>query len=240
MSHELRVGVVDSGYGEHHAASVDAALGFALGEDLCVHERAATQDTLGHGSAVLALILHAAPGARFCVAQVFHERPVTSAAQIAAAVHWLIAQRVRVINLSLGVRADRTALRDACGQAVAAGIVVCASSPAQGASVFPASYPGIVRVTGDARCAAHQWSWLDTAQADFGAVVTSRAPYLPNLPGMSNERGTPAGASIATAALSGHIAARLMLDPEADRDALLAHLRTHAAFIGAERRSLAS
>ncbi|QBR03243.1 S8 family serine peptidase [Paraburkholderia pallida] len=237
MSHELRVGVVDSGYGGAQAASVDAALGFALGEDLCVHEHVATPDKLGHGSAVLAHILHAAPGARFCVAQVFHERPVTSAAQIASAVRWLIAQRVRIINLSLGVRADRNALREACEEAVEAGIVVCASSPAQGAGVFPASYPGVVRVTGDARCAAHQWSWLDTAQADFGAVVKGQTQHMP---GMANERGAPAGASIATAALSGHLAARLMLDPAADRDALLAHLRAHAAFIGAERRSLAS
>lgn len=238
MSREpLRVGIVDSGHGAHQGTSVDAALGFALGDDLGVHERAATPDPLGHGSAVLAHILHAAPGARFCVAQVFHERPVTSAAQIAAAVRWLIAQRVRVVNLSLGVRADRAALREACADAVAAGIVVCASSPAQGAGVFPASYPGVVRVTGDARCAAHQWSWLDTAQADFGAVVMG---HVPHMPGIANERGAPAGASIATAALSGHIAARLMRDPAADRDALLAHLREHAAFIGAERRSLAS
>lgn len=237
MSRELRVGVVDSGYGAAQAVSVNNAAGFTLGEDLCVHERAAAPDKLGHGSAVLAHILHAAPRARFCVAQVFHERPVTSAAQIAAAVRWLIAQRVRLINLSLGVRADRAALREACAEAVAAGIMVCASSPAQGAGVFPASYPGVVRVTGDARCAAHQWSWLDTAQADFGAVVTARTT---GIPGMSNEHGAPAGASMATAALSGHLAARLMLDPEADNDALRAHLRTHAAFIGAERRSLAS
>jgi hypothetical protein len=228
MSNELRVGVVDSGHRVDQAASVRASRGFVHGEGLDVHARDATPDRLGHGSAVLDRIAFAAPQAAFCVAQVFHERAAASPLQIAEAIHWLIEQDVRVINLSLGLRADRAALRDACARAVSLGIVICSSSPAQGEPVFPACYAGVVRVTGDARCNAHQWSWLDSAQADFGAVVTSAT------------RSALAGASIATAALSGIVAAWLMQHPDAGRDDVLAHLREQAAFVGVERRTLAS
>jgi len=88
--------------------------------------------------------------------------------------------------------------------------------------VYPASYPGVLRITGDARCAAGQWSWLDTAQADFGAAV--------------GEDAGSAGASLACAALSGQIAAYLHEHRRATREQVLAYLRENAAFIGPERR----
>lgn len=227
MSTELRVGIVDSGYRAGQSVHVHSAAAFVLDDDMRVHRRDAVADQLGHGSAVLERIAFSAPDARFCVAQVFRERAATTPLQIAEAMRWLVGQGVRVINLSLGVRADRAALREACAFAVDAGVVVCAASPAQGDPVFPSSYPGVVRVTGDARCDASQWSWLDSAQAEFGALVRSVGC-------------TQAGASMATAALSGHAAAWLLRHPDADRDALLAWLRSHAAFIGVERRTHAS
>lgn len=227
MSTEFRVGIVDSGYRADQSTRVHAAAAFVLDDDMQVHRRDAIADRLGHGSAVLERIAFNAPEARFCVAQVFRERATTTPLQIAEAIRWLVGQGVRIINLSLGVRADRAALREACAFAVDAGVVVCAASPAQGDPVFPSSYPGVVRVTGDARCDAAQWSWLDSAQAEFGAQVRSNG-------------ATQAGASIATAALSGHAAAWLMRHRDADRDALLAWLRAHAAFIGVERRTHAS
>lgn len=59
-------------------------------------------DPLGHGSAVIEAIGRRAPSALFCVAQVFDQRGVTSALQIATAIDWLVARDVRLINLSLG------------------------------------------------------------------------------------------------------------------------------------------
>ncbi|MOA36453.1 Subtilisin NAT precursor [compost metagenome] len=126
-----------------------------------------------------------------------------------------------LINLSLGLRHDRPLLRAACQRALDAGIVLCAASPAQGEAVYPASYPGVLRISGDARCAPGQWSWLGSAQADFGAPVTA---------------GGLAGASLACATLSGQIARYLQAHPGSDRAALLDHLRRGAAFMGAERR----
>lgn len=220
MSGELLVGVVDSGHAPQQAALVHAARAFRLdGETL--REEPAQADRLGHGTAVLeALALE--PGAiRCCVAQVFAERWQTSPLQVAAAIHWLIEQGVVLINLSLGLRQDRPLLREACQRALDAGIVLCAASPAQGEPVWPASYPGVLRITGDARCAPGQWSWLDSAQADFGAPVTA---------------GGLAGASLACAHFSGLLARHLQQHPGSERTALLEHLRRQAAFVGPERR----
>lgn len=227
MNTELRVGIVDSGHRADQSVHVHASAAFVLDDDMQVHRCDAILDRVGHGSAVLDRIAFNAPAARFCVAQVFRERATTTPLQIAEAMRWLVGQGVSLINLSLGVRADRAALREACAYAVDAGVVVCAASPAQGDPVFPSSYPGVVRVTGDARCNAAQWSWLDSAQAEFGALVRG-------------DGTAHAGASIATAALSGHAAAWLMRHPDADRGALLAWLRANAAFIGVERRAHAS
>lgn len=220
MQPELLVGVVDSGHAPHQAALVQAARGFRLSADALLEE-AGAEDRLGHGTAVLeALALQ--PGVlRACVAQVFLDRWQTSPLQVAAALDWLVEQRVAVINLSLGLRYDRPVLREACERALAAGVVLCAASPAQGEAVYPASYPGVLRITGDARCVAGQWSWLGNAQADFGAPVRA---------------GGLAGASLACATLSGRIARYLQAHPGRDRAALLDHLRCGAAFRGPERR----
>ncbi|NTX30928.1 S8 family serine peptidase [Burkholderia pyrrocinia] len=224
----IRVGIVDSGYPPSLSARVADARRFSFDAAAVLRACAVEPDRIGHGSAVCETIAAAAPDARLCVAQVFEARGVTSAAQIAQAIRWLLTQRIRVINLSLGVRADRDTLRDACAEAVAQRVTVFSSSPAQGAPVFPASYPGVVRVTGDARCAPRQWSWLDSPQADFGAAVSSGAPRA------------PAGASIACAALSGYAASWLARHPDADSAALLEHLRAGAAYVGVERRTCAS
>lgn len=221
MASEWRVGVIDSGFAPHQADRVLAARSFQLDGD-SLSDGDAMPDRLGHGSAVLDALAGAAPRARFCVAQVFTERWQTSPLQIAAALQWLIEQRVALINLSLGLRNDRPVLRDACAVARQAGILLCASSPAQGEAVYPASYPGVIRITGDARCAPGQWSWLDNAQADFGASVAA-------------VNGV-AGASIACAALSGLIVDFLCREPGADQAAALAWLRAGAAFVGPERR----
>ncbi|MBM7061982.1 peptidase S8 and S53 subtilisin kexin sedolisin [Pseudomonas sp. UL073] len=221
MATELRVGIVDSGYAPRQAAWVHSARRFRLDGEALVEEEAQA-DALGHGTAVLDTLAGAAPRAPFCVAQVFAERWQTSPLQIAAAVHWLIEQRVALINLSLGVRSDRPVLRDACAAARDAGILLCASSPAQGEPVFPASYPEVLRITGDARCAPGQWSWLNSAQADFGAPVAAVQGVV--------------GASIACAALSALIVDFLQREPGADLAVVQAWLRAGAAFVGPERR----
>ena len=222
MKPELRVGVVDSGHSAAQRVQVIAGRRFALVED-GLTESDLHGDPQGHGSAVIEAIGRRAPSALFCVAQVFDQRGVTSALQIATAIDWLVAQDVRLINLSLGLRQDRSLLRGACAAAVAKGVLLCASSPAQGEGVFPANYPQVLRVTGDARCAELEWSWLNTTQADFAACVQG------TYPGQS-------GASLGCAALSGHIAAFLVAHPEASNEQVIDYLQHNARYRGPERR----
>ena len=222
MKSELRIGVIDSGHAAHQRVAAGRRF-FLLAQGM--GEGELQQDALGHGSAIIEAIGQRAPGAQLYLAQVFDERGVTSAAQVSAALYWLLEQDVRLINLSLGLRQDRQLLRTACAEAAARGVLLCASSPAQGEPVFPASYPGVLRVTGDARCSAQQWSWLNTVQADFAACVRGSNP------GQS-------GASLGCAALSGHIAAYLGAHPQADKAQVQQWLQDNAHYQGPERRQL--
>ncbi|WP_460414972.1 subtilisin-like serine protease QhpE [Pseudomonas sp. microsymbiont 2] len=220
MAVEPRIGVVDSGCPAEQAGTLLDARRFWL-EDGRLREGDALADALGHGSAVLASLRAEAGGLPVLLAQVFAGQGTTSALQVAAAVLWLVEAGATVINLSLGLRQDRPVLRQACSEAVSAGVLLCASSPARGEPVYPASYPGVIRVTGDARCGPGQWSWLDSAQADFGAPVG---------------KDGRAGASLACAAFSGQLAALLRDEPGMSRAALLQRLRSDAAFTGPERK----
>ncbi|WP_194790656.1 peptidase S8 and S53 subtilisin kexin sedolisin [Pseudomonas sp. UFMG81] len=223
MASELRIGMIDSGCAPGQAAALLQARRFWLADGV-LQEGEALPDALGHGSAVLERIRVGAGDTPLLMAQVFAEQWSTSALQVAAALLWLVEQGACVVNLSLGLHQDRPVLRQACAEAAAAGVLLCASSPARGAPVYPASYPGVIRVTGDARCAPGQWSWLGTAQADFGAHV-------------GGQQG--AGASLACAAFTGQVAALLREQPTLVPEALIHWLKGGAAFTGPEHKGLA-
>lgn len=181
----IRLGLVDSGVSEQQTEYVK----MSLSDDT-------RPDPLGHGTAICEIIRHYAPNISLYNAQVFDERGVTTAAKVAAAIDWQVAQKVDLINLSLGLHRDRSILADACARAVAAGIILIASSPAQGAAVYPSSYPGVIRTTGDARCAVGEISCLDSDQADFGGCPR----------GLTKTAHAIGGASMGTAHISGQVA----------------------------------
>lgn len=221
MMSEVCVGVIDTGCSALQARSLAGGRRFWLEQGM-LREGELQVDALGHGSAVLGRLLAQGEGVSARMAQVFDNRGSTTVLQVSAALLWLVEQGVSLVNLSLGLQQDRPVLRQACAAALEAGVVLCASSPARGGPVYPASYPGVLRITGDARCREGQWSWLDSAQADFGAAV--------------GEHAGQAGASLACAALSGLICAYLRKHPGANREQVLGYLREEAAYIGPERR----
>ena len=185
----------------------------------------AMPDALGHGSAVSAILHRAYASVQVIHAQVFRDRPVTTPAQVAAALAWLNAEGMDVICLSLGLANDRAPLRDAVAEAVSAGRIIVAATPAQGAPCYPAAYPGVIAATGDARCA-----WADISEPKQGVIGAWCG---------SPEQGHSGqgGASMATARVAGHLAARLAAgesfeNGEAARAALLAD----ACFRGREFR----
>jgi subtilisin family serine protease len=230
----IRVGLVDSGARPEQREAVAAAVAFVY-ESGQLASVEAQPDLLGHGGAVLAIVRHLAPGARFHIAQIFQRNHIATAAQVAAAIDWLVETGVDLINLSLGLRAHRPLLEAACRRACAAGVMLCAAAPARGAPVFPAAYEGVWRMTGDARCARGEISSLMTPHADFGAHV-SPLPIAGN--------GHPGGgASMGCAHMSGHIAALLARHEAPSRtDPRLRawvgeQLRQQARYHGPERRS---
>jgi hypothetical protein len=113
MVDPIVVGVIDSGFRVEQAGKVLDAGSFRLG-DAGVDTCPAQPDRLGHGSCLLDVVAAHAPAVKFAIAQVFHDRMVTSAVLVAAALDWLAEREVRVINLSLGLRQDRGVLRAAC------------------------------------------------------------------------------------------------------------------------------
>ncbi|MDK8874915.1 S8/S53 family peptidase [Paracoccus sp. SSJ] len=217
----LRVGVIDSGPGPDDRAE-DARAFMADGSAI-----PALPDRLGHGTAVAAIIRRACPGAAIIHAQVFDDRPVTSALRVAAALRWFGAMteaRPQVICMSLGLAADRAPLRRACEALVAGGAALVAAHPARGAPCFPAAYPGVIAATGDARCGWDDLSQL--APALFGAWCNSP------------EHGPPGmgGASLGAARIAGHLAAIMARTGRLDGPAAIAALAARAIHHGPERK----
>jgi subtilisin family serine protease len=218
----IRVALLDSGVAERHAARVAAARAFRLepGAALAIDDgiAAVTRFPLGHGPA-LADALLAEARTELVVARVFFAALATSASQLAAALDWAVEQGVAVANLSAGLREDREVLGAAVERAQSRGVLVVAASPARGGRIFPAAYPGVVRATGDARCALGEWSWLASAQADFGAHARA---------------GAVQGASAGCAHVSARLAA--LLADGASPEQALAALRERARYVGPEQR----
>jgi len=210
-----RVGLVDSG---------------ADGAALAAHARFAADgthgpagpDPTGHGTRVARLIAGDRPQVELVLAQVFGSARPTSAAAVAAAVDWCLAERANLLHLSLGLAADRAVLARAIARAVAAGCLVVAATPARGAPVYPAAYAGVIRATGDARCGPEEISRLATAT--FGGCVR------PDPARQAGGRGASVGAAAVSRALIAWIA------PGGGYAAAVRALAARARYDGPERR----
>jgi subtilisin family serine protease len=185
-------------------------------------------DPTGHGTVVTQIIASAGVPLELHVAQVLDAEGRATPAAVAAALAWAITQRVQLIHLSLGLRHDRAVLATAIANAIAAGAVIVASTPARGVRTYPAAYPGVIRATGDARCGKEEISHLATPWADFGACPMQSSP----------DGHAPRGASVGAAHLTRFILAHLT--PDTEPAAVSRSLALHARYRGAERRAAES
>jgi hypothetical protein len=108
-----------------------------------------------HGTTIAGLLSTAAPGARIYAADIYGGAPTGGAASaLARALAWCAAQDVRVINVSLVGPRNRV-VESVIAGLVSRGFTIVAAVGNDGpaaAPLFPASYPGVVGVTGvDAR-----------------------------------------------------------------------------------------
>jgi subtilisin family serine protease len=197
-----RIGVIDGGVASHPSlasASIEQN-GFS-----------GRPQPTGHGTAVASLLVGsqgpfrgAARGASLFVADIYGgSRAAGSASAIVRALGWLASKRLRVINISLVGPQNRLVQR-AVQAARARGIAVVAAVGNDGPAAppqYPASYPGVVAVTGvDGRGRALPEAGK-AAHLDFAAPGADMAAALPGQ-GYARVRGTSFAAPLAAARLA--------------------------------------
>ncbi len=229
MSAPVVVGLLDSGVDPALVPAEWPRRSFVIDDDgnvVCRDDGA--PDRLGHGTALARIILGGTSNIYMATARIFTDRMVCTPAAAAAGLDWLIRHGARIVNMSFGLAQDRTVLRNACVRATAAGALLVAAAPARGRPVFPASYDGVVRVSGDARCRPGELSILGGAQADFGACV--------GRPGGEGDYERTGGASFAAAHFTRLAAEILSAAPGADNRNALHMMARRSSYHGPERR----
>jgi len=222
---KVKIGIIDSGAPESYVA--ESRL-FSL-SDTGIHISQGEKDVLGHGASVHQIIAEGAAGVALLHAQVFKERPTTTAAQVAAAVEWLCQNQVDLICMSLGLTQNREVLAKACQKAAGQDIILIASTAAQGPASFPAAYDHVIAATGDARCTYDEISILPgPVKSVFGAWCAS--PEQPSHHLMIR------GASAACARLVAHVAQFLKQTPLTYHE-VIAELQKIATYQGREYKS---
>ena len=197
-----RIGIVDGGVASHPSMG---------GASIEQNGFAGRPQPTGHGTAVASLIVGnqgpfqgAARGASLFVADVYGgSRAAGSASSIVRALSWLASKRPQVINISLVGPQNRLVQR-AVQALRARGIGIVAAVGNDGPAAppqYPASYPGVVAVTGvDARGRALPEAGK-AAHLDFAAPGADMAAALPGQ-GYAKVRGTSFAAPLATARLA--------------------------------------
>lgn len=196
----ILVGLPDTGIKPEQVDVPNHQQRFELDASGAVVMQTARGDNCGHGTTLARIITATAPCAGILSAEVFDAAGTAAPAVIAAGLEWLAEQGAVIVNMSFGLHADREVLRAACITALQADVLLVAAVPARGDAVYPAAYPGVIRVTGDARCRAGEFSLLEESRVDFGACP-GLMEHTPHQPG--------AGSSLAVAHVTGELAAHL-------------------------------
>ena len=151
----VRIGVIDSGLGQHPALSTVQNLGAIVD---CRLDTDGGQDARGHGThvcgAIAARPLHAseygglAPGASVCSVRVFGESGSAHQADIALALHYMAHdQHCHLVNLSLGTTERSELIADAVADARQAGcLTICAAGNGNDTVEYPAALPDTIAV----------------------------------------------------------------------------------------------
>lgn len=200
----VRVGLVDSGVDGGHPVFEDAAITRWGCNGQAV--------PAPHGTAVAALMvgrsehLHGAtPGASLYAADVYCGSPVGGAAdRIAAALGWLDQQAVGVVNISL-VGPSNALLARAVAAMQAHGHLLVAAVGNDGPAappLYPASYPGVVGVTGVDRRGKPLPEAARGPQVKFAAPGSQMVSAAPGTPPYRQVRGTSFAAPIVAALLA--------------------------------------
>lgn len=220
----IRVGLVDSGVDRSHAVFE----GVQVNQWGCAGQARPAP----HGTAVAALMVGrsghfsgAAPGASLYAADVYCEEPTGgSVDRILGALGWLAREQVGVINISL-VGPGNAALARAVQALSARGHLLVAAVGNDGPAappLYPASYPGVVGVSGVDRRGQPLPEAGRGPQVMFAAPGSQLVSAVPGSPPYRTVRGTSYAAPI----VAGLLAIQL---PRPDRGAAQRALATLAS-----------
>jgi hypothetical protein len=150
------VAILDSGLQtlNPHVAGAKVA-GFALtGDGPDLHRTDDFSDLTGHGTAATAALLRWVPDAEILAVRLLDDELRTTSATLAAGIVAAAEAGARVINLSLGTRAEesRSLLADAVDQAARLGAICIASAHPRGVALYPADLPTVVSATTHRDC----------------------------------------------------------------------------------------
>jgi hypothetical protein len=226
-----RVGLIDGGVGAHPSLSGAVAEQRAFSSSSVVttpHATAIASLLAGRGSGVEG----AAPGAQVYVADIYGGQPTGgSAAALARALSWLASDGVPVINVSLVGPRNRI-VEALVERLIARGFVIVAAVGNDGPAappLFPASYAGVVGVTG---VDANRRVLIEAGQGPQVEFAAPGEPVAASGRGAARMRGTSYAAPIVAGLLATRVSAP---DPSAARSAL-ASLQREAGDLGARGR----
>ncbi|MEW5685574.1 MAG: S8 family serine peptidase [Pseudomonadota bacterium] len=203
----VRIGVIDSGVFPRHPHIGPVVGGVAiLPEGEVSDDPRAWLDRIGHGTAVTAAIQEKAPAAEIHAVKVFHDGLKTSGATLVRAIDWCVAQRLDLVNLSLGSTnpAHRELFAQAVERAAAAGVTLVAARQNGEDLCYPGALPGVVGVGLDWDVSRDRYD----LRAVDGASVCYASGYPRPVPGVPAQRNL-SGISFAVANVTGLLAARL-------------------------------
>jgi len=180
-------------------------------------------DTLGHGTAVTAVVREKAPQAELYIVKIFDRELATTGDALVAGLRQARARQARIANLSLGTTNPQheAALLQEVEASAASGMCVIAAAAHGGIRWLPGSLPGVIAVEMDDRLAR------DVCEIDVvESIVRIKACGYPRpIPGVPPERNLH-GISFAVANATGFLARVLeAAGPDASLDRAIAALQ---------------
>lgn len=189
MSVAPRIGVVDTGVNPWHSHVRGNVTGCRIyrRRDGSLGEDGDFRDSVGHGTAVAALIREALPDAEIFAVRVFDATGATYPSLVARGILRAAAARCTFVNLSLSVApgVGDNVLGDACRAALDAGCVLVASARPERALWLPAALPGVYAVTADDTLEPGE----TRERGPFRLAAPGRPRRLPTVPRQANLAG---------------------------------------------------
>jgi hypothetical protein len=144
----VKIAVIDSGVNIAHPHITAPVTRVNLGAP---EEGASQDDTLGHGTAVMAAIQEKAPAAEYFAVKLFGASLRTTTERLLQAIDWAVANRMDVINLSLGTTRleARSLFEDLVDRAWSNGSVLVSAREASPRTLLPGSLPQVIGVDVD-------------------------------------------------------------------------------------------